>query len=259
MCMISDEIISVGKTRRFVGVNTGTRQKQITIYSNEVDTESLKNSMILPVPFPESVKFIDMSEYPDIFEDCESSFENIVTRSLNYGRGDYFSDNCFLDVLDVGSYKVSLAKNIQELSNVDPHVFTIPSEFIEMLKENYTSKSWGFIICRLDKGLKEYHPFAYSHNIAGNNVFIPTRHYHKHSAGEVVIKNRADWDHDIYFYNIKKTLDRSIYDSCKQVCRKTHNVKRSKIDFPLGDIHSFEKAKIDGLYTNDDIWVPCQI
>ena len=62
MCIISKEVNAVSKTKLFASLDdTGTRQ--LTVYSNQVDTDTSDNAMILPVPNPNTVEFVDLSEY----------------------------------------------------------------------------------------------------------------------------------------------------------------------------------------------------
>ena len=42
--------------------------------SNEVINNCKNNVMILPVPYPDTIEFIDLSNYTNIFEDCQKSF-----------------------------------------------------------------------------------------------------------------------------------------------------------------------------------------
>lgn len=179
MCMISKEIKAVAGTKLFCGVNN-EKTKQITIYANTVDNASRNNAMVLPVPFPDSVVFHNLEKYKNFFSDCESSFLN-MSKSLSLFTNSYgtqSTDRSTLVVYDVGSYKVSLAHSLNDLKRVDVSVFELSKGLEEMLKTHYSNPVFGFIICKLAEGKEKYHPFAYSHNIASEKVFIPTRHYH---------------------------------------------------------------------------------
>ena len=176
--MISKEIKAVAGTKLFCGVNN-EKTKQITIYANTVDNVSRNNAMVLPVPFPNSVVFHNLEKYKDFFSDCESCFVN-MKKSLDYTNS-YGTDESFkrtLEVYDIGSYKVSLAHSLQDLKRIDTTVFELSKGLADILEKNYSNPVFGFIICKLAEGNEKYHPFAYSHNIASEKVFIPTRHYH---------------------------------------------------------------------------------
>jgi hypothetical protein len=174
--MISTEVNNVSDTKIFCAPNANG-SRQITIYSNKVDNISKGNAMVLPVPNPESLQFHDLSRYQQFFDDCKSCFttEN-RSYSLNYNSIDSAEN---LSVFKVGSYLVSVAKNLQQVEMADKKIFILSPELKEVLSMYYYQPFWGFIICRLEHGTQDYHPFAYSHNIIGGKIYVPTRHYHK--------------------------------------------------------------------------------
>jgi len=285
MCIIADEIESVSKTKIFVATNP-TKTRQITVYSNFVNSVVNNNAMILPIPSSQNVDFIDLSNYKDIFDDCKSSFYD-----LNFSLGmrtKSFSMNSknILPVFNVGSYQVSLALNFEQLSNVNKNVFQLRDDLKKMLYEFYSNPNWGFIICKLSKGPEEYHPFAYSHNIVDNKLFMPTRHFHVESTNKTQINNNMwmdgtsmsnysfintntntntntnaykkiadDWEHDIYIVNfdINKNQYITQFNSCKDVWSNENNVNYSKIRFNFDKCNSFTKLVINGTHPNIDI------
>jgi hypothetical protein len=181
MCLISTPIQKVSKTKILVGPNHN-KSRQLTVYSNFVNNISDSNAMVLPVPLPNSVQFINLSGYTDLFEDCAECFYN-PNRLRSLGT---FSTNSYntrddkpLEVFNVGSYQVSLAKSLEQLNRVDLKVFTLSPGLKQTLEMFYYQPYWGFIICKLAKGSEEYHPFGYSHDIIDNKIYIPTRHYHQ--------------------------------------------------------------------------------
>ena len=66
----------VKKTKIFVSTNK-TLKRQITIYSNVVCNESDNNSLILLVPYPESIKFYNLDKYTNLFNQYNNIFEDI--------------------------------------------------------------------------------------------------------------------------------------------------------------------------------------
>lgn len=149
--MISNEILKVSKTKILVGLNYN-KTKQIIIYSNFIDNLSESNAMILPVPLPETVEFINLSKYENLFEDCEKCFYN-NTRST---RKCDSSSNNILEIFNVGSYKVSLAKNLKEINNVNSNIFKLSKGLKKILEKYYYQEYWGFIICKLDEGAENW-------------------------------------------------------------------------------------------------------
>ena len=116
-----------------------------------------------------------------------------------------------LEVIDVGSYQVSTAFSITDLSRIDSSVFSLSHDVAALLATNYPD-NFGFIICQLKQGAQSYHPFAYSHfsfSDDGTRLFVPTRHYHPHSTKQSIwarvkewVSNTADWDHKIYVFHL---------------------------------------------------------
>jgi hypothetical protein len=298
MCMISQEVETVNDTKIFCGLNSN-KNKQITVYSNTVNNISNNNAMVLPVPFPESVTFHNLENYKTFFKDCEDCF---YLQSNSYGmRG--ITTNSFNDclesksqslkVFDVGSYKVSLAKNLNDLKRVNKSVFDLSSGLDEILRKNYANPHFGFIICKLAEGNETYHPFAYSHSIFNKKVFIPTKHYHKESdnnnyfntgsdfasaqgwsgnlisGNDITSVNRKnmsshssndsyadDWGHDIYLYNvdIKSNNDVKQMNTSKYAWNNENKIKFQKLDFPLDkNCVEFRKVQINGRHKNVDL------
>lgn len=181
MCLISTEIESVSNTKILVAPNSDNT-RQLIVYSNYINNVSESNAMVLPVPFPKTIQFIDLSKYKDLFEDCAKCFynpnENLGMRSFStnsYGTKNVKS----LEVFNVGSYKVSVAINMEQISRVDTKIFKLSPGLRQTLETFYHQPYWGFIICKLNSGSESYHPFAYSHQIIDSKIYIPTRHYHQ--------------------------------------------------------------------------------
>lgn len=190
MCIILSTVDKVANTKIYVSPDK-ENQRQLTVYSNEVATK-YENAMILPVPNPESIELLDLSNYPKFFEDCEACFFRLPTRSIRsaYAERSHASP---LPVFQVGSYLASIVPSLYDFSRVNTDVFDYGDDLICILEQNYR-EGFGFILCVLKKGNHTYHPFAYTHSmISPNRLFIPTRHYHP---GESY--STADWDHIIY-------------------------------------------------------------
>lgn len=180
MCLISTEIESVSNTKILVAPNYNNT-RQLTVYSNFVSNVSESNAMVLPVPLPQSLQFINLSGYKDLFEDCVKCFYNPhQSRSLNFSTNSYNTkDDKPLQVFNVGSYQVSVAMNLDQISRVDSRVFELSPGLSQTLQTFYYQEYWGFVICKLNSGPESYHPLAYSHQIIDNKIYIPTRHYHQ--------------------------------------------------------------------------------
>jgi hypothetical protein len=132
MCIISEPVEDVSKTKILVGVNSDFT-KQITVYSNDVENYSESNAMILPVPNPQSVKFINLANYSKIFNDADSVFTLEKSRSLS--RNFSLSINNTLTIYNVGSYKASIAMGLEDLKRVNKSVFNLSTGCYDLLKK----------------------------------------------------------------------------------------------------------------------------
>lgn len=288
MCIVSLDVASIAKTKILVGISKD-KKRQLTVYSNQIENHSNNNAMILPVPFPETVQLVNLSNYKNLFEDCQSCFYNTArgfnTRSATLSAN---FDSSKLEVFHIGSYKVSLAMNLSDLKRVDESVFVLSEGCEQTLTKNYKENFWGFIICKLAKGKEDYHPFGYSHDILGNNVFIPTKHYHQKSNYRVMKKNNYnadtidsspmfqmhtlntifnfnredviadDWSHEIYLYNVPNPRNNlnGVSTTGFERWNGKNGVDLNKILFDLGDLKFFDKLKIIGAHPNIDLVVP---
>lgn len=179
MCLISREIESVSDTKILVSPNYNNT-RQLTVYSNYVNNLSESNAMVLPVPLPQTIQFIDLSGYKKIFDDCDKCFYNPTRgRGIMKCTNSYSRENTPLQVFNVGSYQVSVAMNLEQIEQVDSRVFELSPGLKKTLKTFYYQDYWGFVICKLNSGPESYHPIAYSHQIIDKKIYIPTRHYHQ--------------------------------------------------------------------------------
>lgn len=265
MCIIN-EPAQVTKTQIFVAPSQD-HKTQITVYCNKVMTESSNNVMVLPVPFPNSLKFIDLSHYKDMFKDLERSFK-LPTQSalLSFSAN---SLDSYLPTIDVGSYRITVSPNIAKLNEVNPNEFGKIQDHIKTILEKHYHYC-GFIVCKLIPGKEtEYHPLAYSHRIWKDLLFVPTRHQHNHAHNHRVSYNESsilgypsghmghvsheesesDWDHEIY------SINTVIAASNCQIVDPTLYLNLNKFDgFKFGGVKSLNKYKINGYYPNRDVF-----
>ena len=176
MCLISDDIETVSDTNILVSTNIDNT-RQLVVYSNYINNLSQSNAMVLPVPNPETLKFIDLSNYKNLFNDCNSCFYN-PNADFSYSTNTN-STKKSLNVFSVGSYQVSVAMNLNQIQNIDKNIFNLSNGLNEILNKYYNKSFFGFIICKLNSGKEKYHPLAYSHKIIDSKIFIPTKHYHQ--------------------------------------------------------------------------------
>lgn len=222
---------------------------QLTVYSNNTDNFSRRNAMILPVLLPESIKLVNMKSYINIFKDCEDSFPTNLTESLCANEYTSNSSNELLRVIQCGSYKASIGMSINDLDKIDENVFKLSTNCRAFLEKHYNEKCWGFIVCCLDTGKKTYEPFAYTHQLVADKLFIPTRHFHGHLDKKDVSK---DWDHTIYTYDSGEygwiTQSNLLRDRTEGSM-----IEFYKIGFDVKENAIFNKYSIFGTYPNSDL------
>lgn len=196
MCIIVPEAKEVGDTKIFVAPIAGN--KQLTVYSNRVNLER-PAAMILPFPKGSLPYLVNLENYTDLFYDLASHFpEQLSIGMLINSKSSEFDLplSSPLEVHTVGSYSVSIADNLEDLSRLRKDVFQITGDVGVMFSQYYSS-GYSFMVCIMKAGAK-FHPIGYVHSrLSDKSMFIPTRHYHGH------LETNPDWDHQIYVMNSK--------------------------------------------------------
>lgn len=202
MCIIAGTLRSVSKTN-ILAIPSLDKTRQLTIYSNKVDVLS-ESLMILPVPFPETVVFHEtLMRYKSVFEDASNSFEKVLM-TLNplqtWSRASTVETLAALPTRRIGPYTVSIANSFEDLERLNPTTFRVDPALKEFLQTQYRP-TMGFVCCVLTAGHQEYQPLAYSHQISGETLFVPTMHYHSKSTytyTPAALDIADDWDHAVY-------------------------------------------------------------
>jgi hypothetical protein len=243
MCFIGQPIYSISDTKIII---ISDNNDQITIYSNCINNIYDDNVMILPVPNPETVSFIDITKIDN------DLLDNILEDEINNN-------------VTICDYYTKLYYNIDQLIEANNKDFIISNECIKELKTysgtNICSKNlWGFIVCKLNKGHIKYTPFAYKHKSIINYSYIPTRVYyhiqHYNYYLSYFYSNSYNWNHTIYLVNIKGTIllniiaenieDRQIILNNKLLLNQTLNLKNNI---------NIEKYIIKGSQMNIDFFI----
>jgi len=149
MCIINNDVDNI--STKILAFPSKDGKRQLTVYSNTVSTTE-SNLICIPVPNPQSLRFEDID--CDIFNQCNSSFNNIYSSNENTTND---------------SYDVNFINSINDLNQSE-----LKPEIIKFLKTSYPN--FGFLLLTLKKGNITYTPFAYSHDIQ-NNLFFPTKQY----------------------------------------------------------------------------------
>jgi hypothetical protein len=194
MCIISDSVKHVTATKLFA-MPSVDGLRQLTVYTNTVDTAKT-NVMCLPVPNPNTVKFETVPD--NFFKQCADSIQKEGARSASLSH-----NGSHLAVQSHGSYDVVTVPSMADLDRVPPSFATLTGDVKNFLRSNYPA-DYGVLLCRLRAGSTRYEPFAYSHAMASDRLWLPTKHYHRHGSNADFMMGRsygmagADWDHEIY-------------------------------------------------------------
>ena len=193
MCCFSRPIISVSGTNIFARPDADGRQ--LLVYSMTINAEK-ELAMILPLPVKtpageKDVRFIDLKEYPQFFEDMEVGFlppppkasREVFTLSAAPAAAK-------LEVVQVGNFEASFVPTQKDFSRLDER-FRIPAD---TWKELPQYESYGFAVFKLKSGEMKVHPMAFSFpREKARTLFFPTVHIHD---GKVHAK--ADFDHALF-------------------------------------------------------------
>jgi hypothetical protein len=192
MCIISGQVHYVANTRIFA---YPYNDRQMTVYQNQVGTGK-QALMILPVPYPQSIRFEEaVMKTPDFFGLCERSFTIEHTLSVTRSLSAEGQAKQYLEVRNIGPYAVSVANTLEDIQRLDPSVFQLEEELTFLLQGQYPSP-FGFLCCVLRRGEQKYEPLAYSHKrLFPDRLFLPTLHYHTHPGD---FGHTEEWSHDIY-------------------------------------------------------------
>ncbi len=190
MCMFAGSVSHVAATRIFASSDGGVGR--FTAYQMEVELKNGQgNAMILPVPTSNPIELVDMSGVPNFFEKMDNLFPRERSRGVNMFKSAPLSKS-LLTVHKVGSYEVSVAPTVDDISRVDPSVFELSPSTAAVLAQHYAT-GYSFVVCKLTKG-GEIHPLGYIYETHSmDEIFVPTRHAH---GGRP--ESRAHWDHMVY-------------------------------------------------------------
>lgn len=191
MCCFSKPIYSVSETNIFA--REAPHGRQYLAYSMTFSAPE-ELAMLLPLPVPhgsteDAVTFMDLSGYPEMFDDLVRGFPN---RSLEArgGRPGYAGSRAQLRVVEVGSYEASFVPSVMDLVRLDPH-FRLP---VEILGQLPGCEGCGFAVFKLKAGNQRVHPMAFTFPRANEEaLFFPTVHIHD---GQV--HATARFDHSLF-------------------------------------------------------------
>lgn len=257
---------------------------QLTVYQNDVFAKKTNDgnggtAMILPVPGNGNIRMVDFSSYSNVFDDLNidnNMFDGIAT------LGPHGKEKQVLPIQRVGDYDVSIAKNLEELQQLDWSFFKLDATLVETLRLYY-GKTFGFCIARINHNTgQKPHPLAYIHEIEDNGrLFVPTRHEGHDSLYDNVFgmdaksirymqslrpaKNQTKWDHTIFVYGprLKDNYHSPTHrhrNSKFSVLRIQHMLDKIDETFTLVQPSAALLNRMDfvGYLKNEDLWIPVE-
>ncbi len=214
MCIFSQPVISVNDTQIFA--RQTSRETQFLVYQMKYESSTL-NAMILPIPVrqparDESLRFIDLKDYPEFFEDLADGFPySNPTFDISCSSKSAKSVADKLQVFKVGNYIASFVPGIKDFSRLDKR-FTLPtSTWAKIpLYQNY-----GFAVFQLAAGSLKPHPMAFEFETANDSIYFPTKHIHdgkihdEEKFDHVLYLQHAGFDSRVYGYKNTNVVDKS--------------------------------------------------
>jgi hypothetical protein len=262
MCCFSRPVESVTHTRIFTRLYHGGHQL-IVYQMNYMAKEDL--AMILPLPIKkggseDAVKFIDLSEYDQFFDDLRAGFPVPRKSSWSFGCAVVRSGSARvpLAVVDVGDYEASFVPTVGDFDRLDER-FRLPKGTWEKLP---AYKEFGFAVFKLRQkpktsppspydGMEQsVHPMAFSFPTAYPRVlFFPTVHIHD---GEV--HEQAGFDHTLYCQTAPGLgLSSLAWKESQKLAKEFMKVEKTK-SIIAGDQHCYRLPMV-GKFANKDVTV----
>ena len=193
MCCFTQPVISVNNTEIFARLSgIGS---QFLAYQMSYESQD-ENAMILPIPVKktgdgDAVRFIDLENYPDFFENLSSCFPYEAPAGISIGCSmpKTAHVDSALQVFEVGNYIASFVPSIDDFDRLDPK-FKFSDQVWDQIPDY---KTFGFAVFQLAAGALKPHPMAFEFQTDSDELFFPTLHIHD---GEV--HDREEFDHVLY-------------------------------------------------------------
>jgi hypothetical protein len=253
MCCFSQPVISVSGTNIFARPDADGRQ--LVVYSMTINAEK-ELAMILPLPVKtpageKDLKFIDLKEYADFFDDLETAFRpppppvsrNAVTATAAPSASK-------LEVVQVGNFEASFVPTQRDFSRLDER-FRLPPDAWKQLPQY---DSYGFAVFKLKSGEMKIHPMAFSFlRQKTKALFFPTVHIH-----DGKVHSKAHFDHALF---CQPTHDERPatqgWTESRGHPASFMQLKKTK-GIVVGDQHCYKK-EMQGMLANKDTFLAMEV
>ena len=195
MCCFTQPVVVSG-TEIFARRSSPT--SQILVYTMKVKAKD-DVAMILPIPVPKgtpesAVKFLDLSKYPEFFQDLSRGFSNRDPSATREGGakgvGSAAAHEKPLKVVGVGNFEASFVPTIDDFGRLAAQ-FRLPKKVWASLPQY---EKFGFAVFKLKAKHKAFHPMAFEFPTTYvSELFFPTVHVHDGKVHE-----KAHFDHSLY-------------------------------------------------------------
>lgn len=199
MCIFSAHVSSVANTNIFA--RSSIDGKQFLVYGMQYRADS-ELAMILPLPTSvspteDAVRFIDLSDYPQFFDDMADAFIGPPTRGAAATAA--FGSKPTLKVHEVGSFQASFVPRLKDFARLDSR-FRLPNQAWEQMPQY---GDHAFAVFKLRAGEKKIHPMAFEFPRRNpQELFFPTVHVH-----DGIVEAKAYFDHSLYFQTPRIRVD----------------------------------------------------
>jgi hypothetical protein len=247
MCIFSQPIDRVSDTSIFARMIEG---RQVLVYEMRV-ASCHDLAMVLPLPTrhagEHAVSFVDLSEYPQFFDDMVRCFPRPLSRSTNApvaaGAGD------MLRVHRVGAFEASFVPGIVDFGRLDPR-FRLP-ESVWAALPGYGD--YGFAVFQLARGEARVHPMGMRFETRNPEaVYFPTTHVH-----DGMVHESAHFDHALYAQGVADASEWQLSSVMPRDVMKFGGVVRR--DPTRGTVDSSARIRrrvLRGELPNGDLWLP---
>jgi len=222
----------------------GEQGNQVVVYSMKLDAaEDL--AMILPVPVhanstENSVKFLDLSAYPDFFADLSRHFPE---RSASFGSpAPRSAGSLNLKVQRVGNFDASFVPTVGDFDRLDER-FRLPPKVWAGLPQY---ADFGFVVFKLRAGEAKVHPmgFAFPSRDSSRIVF-PSVHIH-----DGKVHKKAEFDHALYVQEPAQQV-RMEWEESELPAMRHMNIPETR--GAVRPEHHIYRKVMSGLLKNEDV------
>ncbi len=193
--------VQVNNTRIYVSPSERVEGVQLTLYKNDVRTMFEDGFMILPVPYARSVRFHHPPPHP-MNSIPFLEFMNEVERAFDFRehRASYVPST-LPPRHQVAQYQTHVLYSKEELIDYNDTEHILHPSTIEEIVEIYSEPYWGFILCSIQAGEHVYEPLCYTHQMIGNELFVPSLVFQPRSMSDHHIPEETNRFDDKYFIN----------------------------------------------------------